>query len=44
MLGQYCSCLDLTKLYGDSFALVNEALGQVERESEYVQFIKDNAR
>ena len=44
ILGQYCSCLDYTKLYEDSFALINEALSQVERESEYVQFIRDNAK
>uniref|UniRef100_A0A1X7U1C3 FCH domain-containing protein n=1 Tax=Amphimedon queenslandica TaxID=400682 RepID=A0A1X7U1C3_AMPQE len=44
ILGQYCSCLDYTKLYEDSFALINDALSQVERESEYVQFIRDNAK
>ena len=34
----------MAKLYEDGFTLVNEALGQVEKELEYVQFIKDNVR
>lgn len=44
VLSQYSNTLDMAKLYEDGFTLVNEALGQVEKELEYVQFIKDNVR
>ena len=41
---QYSITLDMTKVYEECFSLVQDALGQVEKEQEYVQFVKENAR
>ena len=43
-MSQYATALDFTKTYEESFSLFGDALSQVEKEAEYVQFIKDNAR
>lgn len=34
----------MSKLYEECFSLFFEALGQVDKESEYVQFIQDNKK
>ena len=44
VMAQYATALDLTKVYEESFNVFGEALQQVEKEQEYVQFIKDHAR
>lgn len=43
-MSRYSTALDATKLYEESFGVLGEALAQVDKEQEYVQFIKDNAR
>lgn len=44
ILTRYAQCLDMTKLYEESFSLLYDALGQVEKDSEYVQLIRDNTK
>ena len=41
---EYVKCQDLTQVYEEHFNRINDALGDVNRDVEYVQFIKDNTR
>lgn len=43
-MSQYSTALDATKVYEESFGVFQEALAQVDKEQEYVQFIKENAK
>ncbi len=43
-MAQYATSLDFTNAYQESFATFSEALIQVEKQLEYVQFIKDNTK
>ncbi len=38
----YTNAVDLTKVYEDKFQQLYETLKQVDQESEYVEFIRDN--
>ena len=44
VLQQYAQSLDMTQVYNEGFYTFYEALGQIDKESEYVQFISDNAK
>ena len=44
VMAQYGTALDLTAIYQESFATFDDALTQVEKEQEYVQFIRENTK
>ncbi len=44
VMAQYGTALDLTSIYQESFATFDDALTQVEKEQEYVQFIRENTK
>ena len=43
-MAQYGAALDFSAIYQESFATFDEALTQVEKEQEYVQFIRENTK
>ena len=41
---KYTQAMDLTQVYEESFRRLFESLHQVEKEVEYVEFIKENKK